>query len=256
MKIAIAIPIYNEKENILQLVKSLRRLSDQQHWSVDIVIIDDNSPDGSADAISSNYKNSSMIHLIKRPRKMGLGSAYIDAFNFILRNLEPEIVIQMDADLSHPPELIPEMITKITSGNDLVIASRYVKKGGVENWPTSRKIISKGANVFFKLLSGSKIKDVTSGFRAFRFETLKELMKIDLSSGGYEFQIETLYRISQITNKIYEVPFIFKNREKGKSKLSFKDIIRFSFKVISLRISQLSRSQSIKEPQIKKLDYS
>jgi len=245
LKIAIAIPIYNEKENILQLVKSLRRLSDQQHWPVDLVIVDDNSPDGSADAILSTFKNSDAIHIIKRPRKMGLGSAYIDAFNFILRNLEPDIVIQMDADFSHPPELIPEMITKIVSGNDLVIASRYVKNGGVENWTTSRKIISKGANTLFKLLLGSKINDVTSGYRAFRFETLKELMKINLSSKGYEFQIEVIYQISQITNKIYEVPFTFKDRKKGKSKLSMSDIIHFYLKVISLRVSRPSRSKSI-----------
>jgi len=245
LKIAIAIPIYNEKENILQLVKSLRRLSDQQHWPVDLVIVDDNSPDGSADAILSTFKNSDAIHIIKRPRKMGLGSAYIDAFNFILRNLEPDIVIQMDADFSHPPELIPEMITKIVSGNDLVIASRYVKNGGVENWTTSRKIISKGANTLFKLLLGSKINDVTSGYRAFRFETLKELMKINLSSKGYEFQIEVIYQISQITNKIYEVPFTFKDRKKGKSKLSMSDIIHFYLKVISLRVSLPSRSKSI-----------
>ncbi len=245
MKIAIAIPIYNEKENILQLVKSLKRLSDQQHWPVDLVIVDDNSPDGSTDAILSTFKNSHAIHIIKRPRKMGLGSAYIDAFNFILRNLEPDIVIQMDADFSHPPELIPEMITKIVSGNDLVIASRYVKNGGVENWTTSRKIISKGANTLFKLLLGSKINDVTSGYRAFRFETLKELMKINLSSKGYEFQIEVIYQISQITNKIYEVPFTFKDRKKGKSKLSMSDIIHFYLKVISLRVSRPSRSKSI-----------
>lgn len=255
MKIAIAIPIYNEKENILQLIKSLRRFSDQQHWPIDIVIVDDNSPDGSADAILSNYKNSSRIHLIKRPRKMGLGSAYINAFNFILRNLEPDIVIQMDADFSHPPELIPEMITKIESGNDLVIASRYVKNGGVENWTTSRKIISKGANLLFKLLLGSKINDVTSGFRAFRFETLKELMKVGLSSKGYEFQIEVINQISQITNKIYEVPFIFKDRKEGKSKLSMNDIIHFYLKVISLRVSRPSRSKSINTLETKKPNY-
>jgi len=255
MKIAIAVPIYNEKENILQLVKSLRKLSDQQHWSLDIVIVDDNSPDGSADAILSNYKNSSKIHLIKRPKKMGLGSAYINAFNFILRNLEPDIVIQMDADFSHPTELIPEMITKIESGNDLVIASRYVKNGGVENWTTSRKIISKGANGLFKLLLGSKINDVTSGYRAFRFETLKELMKINLSSKGYEFQIEVIYRISQITNKIYEVPFTFKDRKKGKSKLSVNDIIHFYLKGISLGLSKHSSSKSIKQVQTNNLDY-
>lgn len=253
MKIAIAIPIYNEKENILQLIKSLRKFSDQQHWSVDLVIVDDNSPDGSAEAILSNYNNSSNIHLIKRPRKMGLGSAYIDAFNFILRDLEPDIVIQMDADFSHPPELIPEIITKVDSGNDLVIASRYVKNGGVENWPTSRKVISKGANLLFKLLLGSKINDVTSGFRAFRFETLKELMKADLSSKGYEFQIEVIYQISQITDKVYEIPFIFKDRKEGKSKLSMSDIIHFYLKVISLRLSRHSNSKSTNPLQTKKL---
>ena len=255
MKIAIAIPIYNEKENILQLIKSLRRFSDQQHWSIDIVVVDDNSPDGSADAILSNYKNSSSIHLIKRPQKMGLGSAYINAFNFILRNLKPDIVIQMDADFSHPPELMPEMITKIESGNDLVIASRYVKNGGVENWPTSRKVISKGANLLFKLLLGSKINDVTSGFRAFRFETLKELMKVDLSSKGYEFQIEVIYQISQITDKVYEIPFIFKDRKEGKSKLSTNDIIHFYLKVISLRLSRHSISKSTKQEQTNNLNY-
>lgn len=251
LKIAVAIPIYNEKENILQLISSLENISHQENILIDLVIVDDNSPDGSADAIIAKHKDSKIIHLLRRPKKLGLGSAYIDAFNFIIKNIEPNIVIQMDADFSHPPELIPNMIKKIESGNDVVIGSRYVKYGGVENWTTSRKIISKGANSLFNLILGSKISDVTSGYRAFRFKALKELMKTELSSNGYEFQIEVVYRISKITNLIYEIPFIFKDRKKGKSKLSLRDIIHFFFKVISLRISEPSRLKTINSQKTK-----
>jgi len=173
---------------------------------------------------------------------MGLGSAYINAFNWILNNLKVDVVIQMDADFSHPPDLIPKMIDHIYSGADVVIASRYTKNGGVEKWSISRKIVSKGANLLFKLFIGTNIKDVTGGYRTFRFEIIRKLMKRDLSSKGYEFQIETIYHVSQMTKKIIEIPFVFKNRTAGKSKLSLLDVIQFALKIGSLRNSTVQYS--------------
>ena len=242
LKIVIAIPIYNEKKNILELIKVLRDFSNRHGWHIDIVIVDDNSPDGSGDEIKNNYSSSDGVHLICRSKKMGLGSAYINAFNWILNNLKVDVVIQMDADFSHPPDLIPEMLDQITSGADVVIASRYTKNGGVENWSISRKILSIGANLLFKLFIGTNIKDVTGGYRAFRFEIIRKLMKQDLSSKGYEFQIETIYHLSQMTKKVIEIPFVFKKRTAGKSKLSLLEVIQFALKIVSLRNSTVQYS--------------
>jgi len=235
LKIAVAIPVYNEKRNILSLIEMIKNESKKNDWITEIVIVDDNSPDGSGKAIKEKYGQKDAVHLISRPGKLGLGSAYKDAFVWILDNLDMDLIFQMDADLSHPPSMMRKMVTKIEEGADTVIASRYVNGGGIENWPFHRRTISKGANFLFRLILGTKINDVTSGYRVFRSNILRNLMNQELGSKGYEFQIEVLYQLSKITDKIAEVPFVFKNRTDGESKLDVNEIIQFALKLLSLR---------------------
>ncbi len=205
MKVAIVVPVYNEKDTILELIETVKDCSKGSNDEVNIIIVDDNSPDGTAIIIRELTTNDSHIHLICRPRKMGLGSAYLDAFRWILSNLTVDVVIQMDGDMSHPPHLLQKMIGVIKMGGDVAIASRYSKNGGADNWPLHRKIISKGANLFVRLLLGVRIKDVTSGYKAFKINVIEGLLARKLSSKGYEYQIESIYIVSKMNKKIEEI---------------------------------------------------
>lgn len=248
--IAIVIPTYNERANIVALIPQIKQATKDIIYpslggeptaigirnSVHIIVLDDNSPDGTGDTVLSLSKNDDNIHLIKRPGKMGLGSAYKDAFEWINSNLNSEIIIQMDADLSHPPDLLTKMIEPLAVGSaDVIIASRYLRKGGVQNWPMHRRIISKGANWLVKLVLGIRVNDTTSGYRAYNISSVRDLLSENFSSSGYEYQIEVLYILSRLNKKMLELPFMFVNRTKGKSKLEVKDVIHFACTVFKLR---------------------
>jgi dolichol-phosphate mannosyltransferase len=228
----------------MPLVRDVKESLSATQVEVRFVIVDDNSPDGTASAIKAEIRGGeNAIDLIERPGKMGLGSAYADAFRKILSdnsNGSPptDIIVQMDADLSHPPSLIIPLITAIQNGADAAIASRYISNGGVERgWPLHRKMTSKGANIFARAMLGIKCKDVTSGFRAYRRDLLEKLMTNNLNGKGYEFQVETLYIVSKLTRNITEVPFLFRNRIEGESKLGMKEIMRFLRTVIAIKMS-------------------
>jgi dolichol-phosphate mannosyltransferase len=209
---------------------------DSARNSIHIVVVDDNSSDGTADAVLALSKNDNNIHIVRRPRKMGLGSAYKDAFEWVKNKLNAEIIIQMDADLSHPPNLLMKMIELIAAGSaNVVIASRYLGNGATENWPMHRRIISKGANWLASLVLGIKVNDITSGYRAYDASSVLDLLSTRLSSSGYEYQIEVLYVLSRLNKKMVELPFTFANRTEGRSKLGIKDIIRFGFTIFNLR---------------------
>ena len=240
MRIAVAIPTYNEKNNLLPLIKNVNDSLAGSGVEPYFVVVDDNSPDGTAELVKKEVLNGQKhLHLIQRPKKAGLGSAYVDAFRWILSNYPTiEMIVQMDADLSHPPYLILNMIDAIRNGADAVIASRYIHDGGVDpGWPLHRRITSKGANMLARAILGIKSKDVTSGFRAYRISIVKELMAKRLSSKGYEFQVETLYVVSKLTARIEEIPFQFKNRMDGKSKLTLKEIMRFLKTIITIKLN-------------------
>ena len=179
----------------------------------------DNSSDGTADAVIALSEKDSNIHLIKRPGKMGLGSAYKDAFGWINNKLGAEIIVQMDADLSHPPNLLTKMIELVAAGSaDAVIASRYLDKGGTQNWPVHRRVISRGANWLAKSVLGIKVNDITSGYRAYNVASVRDFLSSNLSSSGYEYQIEVLHILSRLDKKIVEIPFTFANRTEGEIK--------------------------------------
>jgi len=257
LQIAIVIPTYNERSNVERLVPEIERATrDILHSSLNkespaqtkneihIVIVDDDSSDGTGDAVLLMASRVDNIHLIKRPRKMGLGSAYRDAFEWITKNLDAKVIIQMDADLSHPPNLLSKMIKLVGDGStDVVVASRYLETGGSENWPIHRRIISKGANWLAKSVLGIKVNDITSGYRAYNASCISELLSSNFSSSGYDYQIEVLYILSRLGKKVTEIPFIFANREEGKSKLGIKDILRFASTVLKLRFHSANRTK-------------
>lgn len=260
MQIAIAIPTYNERSNIVKLISQIRQATEDiiisysalsngsingERNCIHIVVVDDNSSDGTGDAVLALSEKDNRIHLIKRPSKMGLGSAYKDAFEWVNNKLNAKIIIEMDADLSHPPNLLTTMIELVAAGSaDVVIGSRYFDKGGIQNWPMHRRMISKGANWLAKLVLGIKVNDITSGYRAYNVSSIQDFLSTNLSSSssGYDFQIEILYILSRLNKKIVELPFTFANRTEGRSKLGIKDIMHFASTVFKLRFRRVTKN--------------
>lgn len=236
-KVLVIVPTYNEKENIKPLITGI--FSSLRNYDVNILFIDDGSPDGTSDEIKKLQKEDQRIKLIEREKKTGLGKAYVVGFDFAIKN-SYSYVFEMDADLSHKPEYLPSFL-ELTREYDLVIGSRYVKGGGVRNWSPLRKLISKIGNLYARLLLGFSIKDSTAGFKCFRIEVLKSIKPETLSSEGYSFQIENVWRTWKKGFKIKEFPIIFYERERGKSKMSKKIIFEAIFKVIELRLKSFRK---------------
>ena len=223
MKNLIILPTYNESKNIVEIIELIFKQDD----SLDILVIDDNSPDGTADIVK-NLKNDN-IFILERNSKKGLGSAYVEGFSWSLENNYQNIV-QMDSDLSHDPKEILPMINLLKT-NDLVIGSRY--KGGLRviNWPVRRLYISYFANLYARIITGVPVKDLTAGFKAWRSDTLKKINFNQCSSQGYCFQIETSFRAFQKGCKLIEHPIVFTDRTVGESKMSKNVMIEAVFKV-------------------------
>ena len=223
MKNLIILPTYNESKNIVEIIELILKQDD----SLDILVIDDNSPDGTADIVK-NLKNDN-IFILERNSKKGLGSAYVEGFSWSIENNYQNIV-QMDSDLSHDPKEILPMINLLKT-NDLVIGSRY--KGGLRviNWPVRRLYISYFANLYARIITGVPVKDLTAGFKAWRSDTLKKINFNQCSSQGYCFQIETSFRTFQKGCKLIEHPIVFTDRTVGESKMSKNVMIEAAFKV-------------------------
>ena len=219
MKITIVIPTYNEAENIRKLIPQLLTLHSDDE--IHILIVDDNSQDGTGAIVDEFCSQSPRVHAIRRAGKMGLGTAYIQGFAQALQD-GADAVIQMDADFSHPVEKIPELLSALKKF-DLVIGSRYVKGGGLDvNWPFWRKALSAWGNFYARTLLGMRTKDVTGGFRAFRRSTLEAMPYQQVRSNGYIFQVEMAYIVYKLGMTIGEIPIYFAEREWGTSKMSFK----------------------------------
>ncbi|WP_338599351.1 polyprenol monophosphomannose synthase [Sulfolobus tengchongensis] len=228
---SIVIPTYNERDNIVKLIEEINRTI---FYNTRILVIDDNSPDGTAQVLQ-NLNLSNLIVFVRKNER-GLGSALRYGIKKAIE-LESDYVVTMDADFSHDPKYLPEMMKVAQEENyDLVIGSRYIKGGGIENWPLSRKVISKGANYLFKLVSRSPINDNTSGFRIYSRRAAILALECE-STDGYEFQICTAFKIIKSNLKFKEYPILFRNRTTGKSKLGFKEIIKWFFYIIRLSLS-------------------
>jgi dolichol-phosphate mannosyltransferase len=214
-------------ENIKRLIPEIEDTFEKNNIKGAILIVDDNSPDGTIDLINSFSKKYGNIYLLLRPRKMGLGSAYRDGFNYILKNFKTEYIAEMDADGSHPPIFLPKMIYRLEKENaDVVIASRYIKGGKIYGWNLRRKITSIGANLLARIFTRIKIKDFTSGYRIYKINVLKKI-NFSKASSSFAFQIEMVFNCVKNGFKIIEVPFTFIDRKIGKSKLKMNEYIYF-----------------------------
>lgn len=235
MKTLIISPTYNESKNIRRLVEQLFTIDKSYH----LLIIDDNSPDGTANIVRDLKKEYPNLHLETRSGKLGLGTAYCYGFKWALER-DYEAIVQMDADLSHDPKDVPKMIALLEK-NDLVIGSRYCNGVSVVNWPIRRLILSYGANLYTRIITGMSIKDATAGFKAWKRQTLAAIDLDDIRSNGYSFQIEMNFRTWIKNFKIAELPIIFIDRTIGESKMSKQIMYEAIFMVWKLRIWKLLR---------------
>ena len=206
-----------------------------------VIVVDDNSPDGTAKEVekikSEVYDNTFEVNLIQREHKAGIGPAYITGFKLALE-LKPDYIMEMDADFSHNPIYIPAFI-KTLQISDLVIGSRYIENGDVENWGLVRKMISKGGSIYSKLILGWKIKDATAGFVCYRREVLEKINLDKIESNGYSFQVEMKYRAYQLGFILTEIPIIFANRVKGMSKMNGKIVFEAIARVILIKFKKI-----------------
>lgn len=232
----VIIPTYNESNNISKLIDKTLLLEK----NVDILIVDDGSPDGTADIVKSHQtQHPERIHLIERNGKMGLGTAYVTGFKFALSN-DYLYVCEMDADFSHNPEDIPRLIEVVEAGEaDLAIGSRYSDGISIINWPLSRLILSFAANFYARTITGLPVKDTTAGFKCINRKVLESIDLDRIKSNGYAFQIEIHYRAWKAGFRLKEVSIIFKEREEGVSKMS-KSIVREAiWRVWALKIRSM-----------------
>jgi dolichol-phosphate mannosyltransferase len=230
LKALIVVPTYNEKENIENIIEAVLALGE----GIEILIVDDNSPDGTGAIVDRLAGREARVHVIHREGKLGLGSAYIAGFKWALANTDARFIFEMDADFSHDPGAIPEFL-EAAKDRDLVIGSRYLRGITVINWPLSRLILSYGANVYTHVITGLPLKDSTGGFKCFRRETLEGLPLDTIRSDGYSFQIEMNFFAWKKGFRIVEIPIIFTDRRVGISKMSRKIVWEAMFMVWRLR---------------------
>jgi len=233
MKILVIIPTYNELENLPKLLTEVL----SKDAGIDVLIVDDNSPDGTASYIENEQKNNDRIHLLKRSSKQGLGTAYITGFKFALKR-DYEVVFEMDADFSHDPNEIPRFLEEIKNA-DVVLGSRYKNGVNVINWPMRRLLLSWFANIYTRVITGMPLHDATGGFKCFRRKVLESIDLNRVKSNGYAFQIEMNFKAWKKGFTIKEIPIIFVDRVKGSSKMSKKIVREAVFMVWKLRFQSM-----------------
>ena len=220
MRVAVVLPTYNESENIARLLTQLRTVVPDGR----LYVVDDNSPDGTGDIAERCAAELGGIEVIHRPGKQGLGSAYRQGFAHVIAQ-GADVIVSMDVDFSHDPLSIPAMLAAIDDGSDAVIGSRYVDGGGTKNWPLHRRLLSRWGNLYTGAVLGVKVRDCTSGFRAYRASALAAIAPETTKAEGYAFLSELVVRLSRRGSKISEVPILFIDRENGTSKMSGRIIV-------------------------------
>lgn len=229
----VIIPTYNERENIPEMLPRVLA-----HPRLSVLVVDDGSPDGTGDIVAAAMRDEPRIHLIQRAGKQGLGTAYLAGFRYGLER-GAEYLFEMDADFSHDPRYLPDLQHAAETAYDLVIGSRYIAGGGTSDWGLVRRIISRGGNMYARLILGLPIVDVTGGYRCYRSRALHAIDLDKIRSNGYSFQIEMAYRVHQAGLRIGEIPIIFPDRRVGASKMS-KSIVREALiNVVKLRLGIL-----------------
>ncbi len=232
-KSLVIIPTYNELENMPKLIPAVLSQDDNVH----ILIVDDNSPDGTAKFVEEQSAKNNRVHLIKREKKTGLGTAYIAGFKYALQN-EYDYIFEMDADFSHDPNEIKNFLIAIKE-NDLVLGSRYINGVRVLNWPMRRLLLSFFASVYTRLITGLPVRDATGGYKCFRRSVLEAIDLNRVRSNGYSFQIEMTFKAYAKGFKIKEIPIVFVDRVKGKSKMSRKIVREAVTMVWKLRLQNI-----------------
>ncbi|MBU4444748.1 MAG: polyprenol monophosphomannose synthase [Candidatus Marinimicrobia bacterium] len=237
MESVVIVPTYNEIDNITTVINKLTALNLDLH----ILVIDDNSPDGTADVVKNLQKKNEHIFIIERPGKLGLGTAYVRGFHWALERCY-KYILEMDADLSHNPDDVPRLIESCKNGADLTIGSRYSEGVNVVNWPIKRLLLSYGANRYTRFVTRMPVKDSTAGFKCFHRDVLEAIDLSKVKSSGYSFQIEMNFRAWKKGFKITEVPIIFIERSEGHSKMSKSIVYEAVFMVWKLKLlSMLGR---------------
>jgi dolichol-phosphate mannosyltransferase len=228
----VCLPTYNERENLEAM---LRALGDK---NVRVLVIDDSSPDGTGELADRLTGELDYVDVLHRPRKEGLGPAYLAGFKRALAD-DAELVLEMDCDFSHDPADVPRLIAAAENGADVVLGSRYVAGGAVRNWGLLRRIVSAGGSLYARVLLGVRVRDLTGGFKCYRRQVLETIDLDAVHSRGYAFQIETTYRALRAGFNVVEMPITFADREAGGSKMSKAIVAEAIWKVPLLRLSAL-----------------
>lgn len=227
----VVVPCYNEAKNIEPIIREIYQSSPEAH----IMIVDDNSADGTAAIVKNLQKESPQLHLIERAGKLGLGTAYLTAFRWALENGYDKVV-EMDADFSHNPKVLPNIFSNLDT-YPAVVGSRYTKGGGTENWNWLRKLISRGGSWYARTILSMKVRDLTGGFNGWRSEVLRTINLDAIKSEGYAFQIELKYRSYQAGFQIKEIPITFSERREGQSKMSLWIVLEALLRVWKFRFA-------------------
>ena len=228
----VVVPTYNERENIGALIP---RILEQPRFRV--LVVDDGSPDGTAEVVADLARGSSRVGLLSRSGKQGLGTAYVAGFRRALDE-GAEFVFEMDADFSHDPRYLPALLDATETRYDMTLGSRYARGGGTENWGLGRQLISRGGNIYAGTILGLPVADATGGFRCYRRRVLETIPLDRIRSNGYSFQIEMVYRAQRAGFHIGEVPILFPDRRVGQSKMSRRIVLEALVTVWRLRFGQ------------------
>ena len=232
MKILIIIPTYNECNNVPKIIGRVLNVSPD----IEVLVVDDNSPDGTGEIVEGFTKQNNRVHILKRSKKQGIGPAYIAGFEWGLAR-DYDVFMEMDADLSHRPRYIPQFLEKIKD-HDLVIGSRWMPGGKIANWSWTRVLLSRLAGIYCRLVLGVKIYDMTAGYKCYRRSVLESINLDEVHSDGYSFQIEMKYRALCKGFCLVEIPILFTDRKVGNSKISRRIVYEALFIVWVLRLTR------------------
>jgi len=233
-RFVIVLPTYNERANLERVVEALEAVRGETPFAGDVLVVDDASPDGTGALADDLARRYDWVHVLHRPAKLGLGQAYVDGFRWALTR-DYSHILEMDADLSHPPEALPRLL-EAAADADLVLGSRYVAGGGVAGWPAHRRLISRAGSLYARTLLGVGIRDLTGGYKCFRRRVLETADLDGVHGQGYVFQIELTYRTLRMGGRVVEVPITFCDRTAGTSKMTPAIVAEAVWKVPALRI--------------------
>jgi dolichol-phosphate mannosyltransferase len=232
MRAMVCLPTFNERENLEPMVRALGEQLDVERDR--ILVIDDNSPDGTGQAADALASELAWVEVLHRPGKAGLGPAYIAGFRRALA-AGAELVLEIDCDFSHDPKDVPRLIAACEEGADIALGSRWVEGGGTVNWGTGRTIISRGGSLYARTVLGANVRDLTGGFKCFRRVVLEQIDLDAIAAKGYGFQIETTFRALRAGFKVVEIPITFVDRRVGESKMGSSIVVEAMLQVPALR---------------------